>query len=343
MAHVHPTPRGQDPDDDHAHHDHAAHDHAAHDHAGHAHAGHHHAHGGLGHSHAPKDFGRAFAVGVGLNAAFVVAEVLFGVLGHSVALLADAGHNLSDVLGLLAAWAATLLARRLPTGRFTYGFGSSSILAALFNAVVLLVVIGGLSWEAIGRLWRPEPVAGGTVMLVAALGIAINGCCAYLFASGRKGDINIRGAFTHMLADAMVSAGVVAAGLVILLTAWFWIDPVVSLVVNALIVYGTWSLLRDSMSMALGAVPPGIEGAAVRRFLLARPGVVDVHDLHIWPISTTETALTAHLVMPDGHPGDRLLMECCAALKADYAIGHVTLQVETDETTICALAPDHVV
>ena len=324
--------------DHHAHHDHAAHEHGAHDHAGHGHA-----HGGLGHSHAPASFGRAFAIGIGLNAAFVVAEIVFGLIGNSVALLADAGHNLSDVLGLVVAWGASVLARRAPSHRFTYGFGSSSILAALFNAVFLLVVVGGLSWEAVSRIWRPEPVAGVTVMVVAAVGIAINGFCAFLFASGRRGDLNIRGAFTHMLADAVVSAGVVVAGAVILLTGWLWLDPVVSLVVNALIIYGTWALLRDSTTMALGAVPPGIDTARVRRFLMERPGVASVHDLHIWPISTTDTALTAHMLMPAGHPGDAALMGICAALKAEYGIGHVTLQIETDETTACALAPDHVV
>ena len=260
---------------DHDHHAHHPHDdaHAGHGHGAAQHVGHGHHHGGPGHSHAPASFGSAFAIGIGLNALFVIAEVVFGVFGHSVALLADAGHNLSDVLGLVVAWGASVLARRAPDHRFTYGLGSSSILAALFNAVFLLVVVGGLSWEAIGRLWRPEPVAGVTVMVVAAIGIAINGFCAFLFASGRKGDLNVRGAFAHMLADAVVSAGVVVAGLVILLTGWVWLDPVVSLVVNALIVYGTWTLLRDSATMALGAVPPGIDTARVRRFLSDRPGV----------------------------------------------------------------------
>ena len=325
------------------HPDHGQHDHEHGSHAGHDHASHSHHHGGLGHSHAPKDFGRAFVIGIALNAGFVLAEIVFGLAGHSVALLADAGHNLSDVLGLVAAWAATVLARRAPTPRFTYGLGSSSILAALFNAVVLLVVIGGLSWEAIGRLWRPEPVEGGIVMAVAAAGIVINGVCALMFASGRGGDLNVRGAFAHMLSDAVVSAGVVVAGLVIWLTGWLWLDPAVSLLVNALIVWGTWTLLRDSTSMALGAVPPGIDTAKVRAFLASRPGVADIHDLHIWPISTTETALTAHLFMPGGHPGDGALMGICSTLKADHAIGHVTLQIETDAATDCALAPDHVV
>ncbi len=315
-------------------------------HHGHDHD-HHHGHGGHahgpGHVHAPANFGRAFAIGFCLNAAFVVAEVVFGLASHSVALLADAGHNLSDVLGLLVAGGAHLLARRAPSGRFTYGFGSSSILAALFNAVFLLVVIGGLSWEALTRLAHPEPVAAYTVMAVAFAGIVVNGLCAWLFAAGQKGDINLRGAFAHMLADALVSAGVVAAGLLILVTGWLWLDPAVTLVVNAVIVYGTWSLLRDSSVMAMGAVPPGIDAAAVRGFLAARPGVTALHDLHIWPISTTETALTVHLVMPGGHPGDVALMACCAGLRDRFGIGHATLQVEVDEATACVLAPDHVV
>ena len=312
-----------------------AHDHD--DHHGHSH-GHSH-----GHAHAPAQVGRAFAVGIALNAGFVVVEAAFGLAGHSVALLADAGHNLSDVLGLVVAGGAHALTRRAPTGRFTYGFGSSSILAALFNAVFLLVVIGGLSWEALTRFAHPEPVAAWTVMGVAAAGIAVNGGCAWLFAGGRTGDLNLRGAFAHMLADAVVSAGVVGAGLVILLTGWPWVDPAVSLAVNALIVYGTWSLLRDSAHLAMGGVPPGIEPAAVRRYLAERPGVSALHDLHIWPISTTDTALTAHLVMPGGHPGDAALMECCADLRQRFGIGHATLQIEVDEATVCALAPESVV
>lgn len=317
--------------DHHHHHDHGPDD------------GHHHGGHGHSHAHAPTDFGRAFLIGIVLNAGFVAAEVVCGLAAHSVALLADGGHNLSDVLGLVVAFAAAALAKRAPTSRFTYGFGTSSILAALFNAVFLLVVVGGLSWEAIGRLARPEPVGGTTVMIVAALGIGINGLCAWLFASGRKGDINIRGAFAHMLADAVVSAGVVLAGLAILLTGWAWLDPVVSLIVNAVIVWGTWTLLRDSIVMALHAVPPGIEPERVRAWLEARPGVMGVHDLHIWPLSTTETALTAHLVMPGGHPGDAFLMTVCEALRHHHGIGHATLQVEIDAETVCALAPAHVV
>ncbi len=309
----------------------------------HADPAHGHPDHGHTHSHTPASFGRAFAIGIALNAGFVAAEVAFGLASHSVALLADAGHNLADVLGLAVAGSAHALTRRAPTGRFTYGFGSSSILAALFNAVFLLVVIGGLSWEAITRFAHPEPVDAWSVMGVAAAGIAVNGLCAWLFAGGGKGDLNLRGAFAHMLADAAVSAGVVLAGLVILLTGWPWLDPAVSLAVNAVIVTGTWSLLRDSATMAMGAVPPAIEPAAVRRFLAGQPGVAALHDLHIWPLSTTETALTVHLVMPGGHPGDAVLMACCATLRERFGIGHATLQVETDAATLCALAPEAVV
>ncbi len=323
-------------------HDHHGHDHEHGEH-GHGHDHHGHGHGGLGHVHAPANFGKAFAIGIGLNLAFVVAEVVFGLLGHSVALLADAGHNMSDVLGLGVAWAATVLARRAPTARFTYGLGGSSILAALFNAVFLLVVVGGLSWEAIQRLVEPEPVAGKTVMAVAAIGIVLNGVCAWLFASGRKGDLNVRGAFLHMAADALVSAGVVVAGLVILLTGWTWLDPAVTLAINAVIVWGTWGLLTGSLSMSLDAVPPGIELARVRSFLEGQPGVAGLHDLHVWSLSTTDVAMTAHVLMPGGHPGDAFLLRMAAELKEHFGIGHATLQVETDAATPCALAPDHVV
>jgi cobalt-zinc-cadmium efflux system protein len=236
-----------------------------------------------------------------------------------------------------------VLARRAPTERFTYGMRGSSILAALFNAVFLLVTVGGLSWEALRRLGTPEPVAGKTMMAVAAVGILVNAVTAWLFASGRKDDINLRGAFLHMASDALVSVGVVVAGLVILLTNWLWIDPVVSLVINAIIVWGTWGLLRDSVGMSMAAVPPQIDPAAVRRLLTTRVGVVDVHDLHIWPMSTTENALTCHLVMPDGHPGDAFLNELCNDLAERFKINHTTVQIEVDPHIACALAPDEVV
>ena len=300
-------------------------------------------HGGRGHVHAPAGFGGAFAIGIALNAGFVVLEVVYGLLGNSVALLADAGHNMSDVLGLGVAWSAAVLSKRAPTQRFTYGLGGTSILAALFNAAFLLVVIGGLSWEAIGRFWNPQPVAGKTVIIVAGAGILINGVCAWLFASGRKGDLNVRGAFMHMAADALVSVGVVIAGLVILLTGWLWLDPTVSLIINAVIIWGTWGLLRDSVTMSLNAVPSDLELQDVGAVLSAAAGVQGIHDLHIWSMSTTETALTAHLLMPGGHPGDSFLVDLCTMLRERFGISHATLQVETDPNTACPLEPDHVV
>ena len=293
--------------------------------------------------HAPANFGTAFAIGIALNLAFVAVEFVYGVLANSMALVADAGHNLSDVLSLAIAWIASVLARRPPSSRLTYGLGGSSIVAALFNAVLLLVAVGAIAWEAILRLFHPEPVASGTVMIVAAVGIVINGATAWLFASGRKGDLNIRGAFLHMVADAAVSAGVVAAAAVILLTGWLWLDPLTSLVVVGLIVWGTWGLLRDSLAMSVSAVPAAIDPEAVRRYLESRPGVAAVHDLHIWPMSTTETALTAHLVLPGGHPGDEFLMQATTELKRRFGIGHTTLQIEVSAETACQLAPDHVV
>ena len=305
---------------------------------GHAHD---HAHGG-GHGHAPASFGRAFAIGVALNLGFVVIEAIFGILSNSVALLADAGHNVSDVLALAVAWLASELVKRAPTARFTYGLRGSSILAALFNAVFLLLIVGAISWEAIWRLGAPEPVAGKTVMIVAAVGIAVNAVTAWMFAGG-KGDINARGAFVHMASDAVVSAGVVAAGFVIILTGWLWLDPVVSLAINAAIVWATWGLLRDSLGMALAAAPSDIDPAAVRSFLAGQPGVDGVHDLHIWAMSTTEVALTCHLVMPGGHPGDDFLHRLAEDLAHRFRIGHSTAQIETDPASACALAPDEVV
>jgi cobalt-zinc-cadmium efflux system protein len=304
----------------------------------------HHAHGhGHSHSHAPVDFGTAFALGVGLNALVVLLEFGFGIFGHSIALIADAGHNLGDVAGLLAAWIASVLVRRRPSARFTYGLRGSAILAALFNAALLLIAVGAISWEAIQRLAHPEPVAGLVVIVVAGLGIVLNGATALLFASGRKGDLNVRGAFTHMAADAAVSAGVVVAGLLILLTGWLWLDPVVSLLINVVIIWMTWSLLRDSVRMSLDAVPETIDPQAVRAFLEAQPGVASVHDLHIWSIGTTETALTAHLVMPGAPAGDAFLHHLAGELEGDFGICHATLQIEQGPAEACALAPEEVV
>lgn len=304
---------------------------------------HDHSHNSDSHSHAPADFGKAFAIGIALNIAFVILEAAFGVISNSMALIADAGHNLSDVLGLVVAWIASILARRRPTTRYTYGLRGTSILAALFNAIFLLVATGAIAWEAVLRLFDPQPVAGPTVMAVAAAGIVVNGFTAWLFASGRKDDLNIRGAYLHMAADAAVSAGVVVAGLVIYLTGWLWLDPLVSLAIAVVIVAGTWGLLRDSVAMSLAAVPAGIDPAEVRAMLAGRPGVSRVHDLHIWSMSTNEVALTAHLVIPSGHPGDSFLHDLAEELKAHHGIGHVTLQIETDADSACTLAPDHVV
>lgn len=298
---------------------------------------------GHNHDHAPKSFGFAFAIGMALNLAFVIVEVTFGVISNSTALLADAAHNLSDVLGLVVAWAAIGLSKREPTARFTYGFRASSILAALFNAMFLLVAVGGIAWEAVQRLGNPEPVAGVTVIVVAVAGIAINGFTAWLFAAGRKDDINIQGAFLHMAADAAVSAGVVIAAIVILYTSWHWIDPLVSLAICAVILWSTWGLLASSVRMSLNAVPSSIDPSEVRKFLERRPGVSQIHDLHIWPMSTTEIALTCHVVIPEGHPGDAFLMEMAHELEHRFKIVHTTIQVETNAETACALAPDEVV
>jgi cobalt-zinc-cadmium efflux system protein len=302
---------------------------------------HDHAHG-PGHAHARASFGRAFAIGVALNLGFVIVEAIFGILSNSVALLADAGHNVGDVLALAVAWLASELVKRAPTARFSYGLRGSSILAALFNAVFLLVIVGAISWEAIRRLLAPQPVAGETVMIVAAVGIAVNAVSAWMFAGG-KGDINVRGAFVHMASDALVSAGVVVAGFVTMMTGWLWLDPAVSLAINAAIVWATWGLLRDSFGMAMAAAPSTIDPAAVRAFLAGRPGVENVHDLHIWAMSTTEVALTCHLVMPGGHPGDAFLHRLAKDLAHQFRIAHSTAQIEIDPSAACALAPDEVV
>lgn len=326
---------------------HAPHQHSHDDHAhdgasahGHAHS---HAHGG--HAHLPQDFGRAFAIGAVLNTLFVLAEAAAGFYANSMALIADAGHNLGDVLGLLMAWGASLMLKRQPTQRFTYGFGSTTILAALANAVLLLVAVGAILLEAAQRFSDPPPVASGTMIAVALVGIAINGFTAWLFASGRDHDVNIRGAYLHMAADAAISLGVVLAGVAILLTGWNLIDPVVTVAVSAVIVWGTWGLLRDSTTLAMHGVPAGIDPARVSARLERLPGVAALHDLHIWPTSTTDTALTCHLVMPGGHPGDVFLLATARTLLEEFGIGHTTLQIEVEAQTSCALegpcAPSH--
>jgi cobalt-zinc-cadmium efflux system protein len=323
------------PAHDEAHNEAHDHDHSGHDHRGHAHRGH-------GHSHAPANFDRAFAIGVALNVGFVVVEAAYGILSNSLALLADAGHNLGDVAGLLLAWGAAWLSRRAPTAKRTYGYGRTSILAALANAVLLLVAIGAIGWEAVQRFAHPEPVQGLTVMIVAAIGIAVNGGTALLFMRGRKGDINIRGAFLHMASDAGISAGVVVAGLVMMLTGWLWLDPVVSLLLVAVVALGTWGLLKDSVALAIDEVPSGISRDAVYAHLQALGGVTDVHDLHIWPLSTTSTALTVHLVCEGDRIDDDLTGRIVEQLKARFKIDHATIQFETGRLD-CHLEPDHVV
>jgi cobalt-zinc-cadmium efflux system protein len=283
------------------------------------------------HNHAPKTHNRAFLIGTGLNISFVLVEAWFGLLTNSLALLADAGHNLSDVLGLLLAWGASYLVQRPPNHKYTYGLRRSSILAALINAILLLLTMGGISWEAIRRLQEPTPIAGGTVILVAGIGVVINTVTALLFLSGRDEDMNIRGAFLHMAADALVSVGVVLAGIAILLTGWLWFDPVISLVIVTVIVVGTWQLFKDALQLILDGVPQQIELIAVRTFLHELQGVTRVHDLHIWAMSTTETALTAHLVIPEGYTGDRFLTDTCKALHTNFGIDHSTLQIESGD------------
>ncbi|WP_081723361.1 cation diffusion facilitator family transporter [Paraburkholderia mimosarum] len=314
----------RDHNHDHDHDDACAQDAQAphgHDH-GHGHHHHHHHHGpATGH-------GRAFAIAVALNVLIVVVQTAYGLLAHSTALLADAGHNLSDVLGLLLAWGAAWLATRRPSARFTFGFGSSSILASLANAALLLLACGAILAQALGRLFHPAPVAGFDVFVVATVGMVVNGFSAWLFMRGQKDDLNIRGAFLHMAADAAVSAAVAVSGLVILATGWNWIDPLMSIAVVLVIVYGTWGLLRESVRLALAAVPGNVDIVRVRAFLAQQEGVIDVHDLHVWALSTTGCALTAHLVMPAGHPGDAALDRIVESLNTRFGMRHATLQVD---------------
>jgi cobalt-zinc-cadmium efflux system protein len=311
-----------------------------HDHGYHHHHHHHHGHG---HSHAPADYGRAFIIGIGLNIIFVLAEIIYGLQAQSVALLADAGHNASDVLSLILAYIASRLLKRKPSQRFTYGLQSTSILAALANAVVLMVAVGGIMWEAVYRFSSPQPVEGMTIMIIASLGVLINGGTALMF-MGNKHDLNVRGAYLHMAADAGISLGVVISGLVIMMTGWLWLDPAVSIVISLVIVAGTWGLLKDSLTLALHAVPAHIDPDKVRETLNALPGVASVHDLHIWAMSTTENALSAHLLMKNGHPGDAFLAQATTVLQDRFHIGHSTLQLELGDTaTDCPLAPDTVI
>lgn len=305
------------------------------DHHGHRHS-HPHSHG-----HGPADFGRAFAIGTVLNLIFVAVEATYGFYANSMALLADAGHNLSDVAGLIIAWAAAVLAKRPPSARFTYGLGTASILAALINAVLLLIAVAAIVWAAIERIATPQHVDAQVVFWVAAIGIVINLATAMLFHSGIKHDLNVRGAFLHMAADAAVSLGVVITALAMMAWGYTWLDPAISLAIAAVIVWGTWGLLRDSVRLSVHGVPPGINVDQVRRVLANMPGVDSVHDLHIWPLSTTQTALSAHLVMPAGHPGDDFLRIANETLHHEFSIAHATLQIEHGDGKMCAVQCDH--
>ncbi|QDV34087.1 cation diffusion facilitator family transporter [Tautonia plasticadhaerens] len=290
------------------------------------------------HDHASPSHGRAFGIGVALNVAYVALEAGYGFWANSLSLLADAGHNLGDVLGLLLAWGGYSLSRIRPTERHTYGWRSSTILAALFNALILLVAVGGIAWEAMRRLSEPIEPSGTTIVVVAGIGVFINTATALLFLRGRARDLNVRGAFLHMAADAGVSLGVVVAGLGIRWTGWAWIDPASSLVIAAVIFAGTWGLLRESVNLAMQAVPEGIDPSSVRDFLSGQVGVEDVHDLHIWAMSTTEVALTAHLVKPDPAGDDAFLARVAGGLHDRFGIEHATIQLERRPCGPCLLS-----
>lgn len=288
------------------------------------------------HHHAPPDYNRAFAVGVVLNVGFVIVEVIYGVMSDSLALLTDAGHNLSDVLGLLLAWGAAVLARKKPSARRTYGYSRATIIASLFSGLLLMGAVGAIGWEAVNRLMEPAEPAGLTIMIVAAIGVVINTVTALFFLSGKDHDLNIRGAFLHMAADAVVSFGVVLSGALIFFYGFNWIDPLISLLIAAVIFLSTWGLLRDSLNLAVDAVPRNVDPDAVREFLSTLPGVRALHDLHIWPMSTTDTALTAHLVMDDFPDSDQFLSDVAKALESRFSINHPTIQMERfDSNVVC--------
>jgi len=297
---------------------------------------------GHGHSHGPASFDRAFAIGTVLNIGIVLAQLVFGYFANSLALMADAAHNLSDVAGLLLAWGATWLSRRSPTAERTYGFRRASILAALGNAALLLVATGGIAVEAIRRFAEPQQLEAGTVIWVAALAIVLNGAVALMFMRGRHDDLNIKGAFLHMLGDAAVSFGVVLAAALTLWTGWLWIDPAISLGIAMFVLWASWGLARSSVNLALDAVPENVDREQVEAYLNSLPGVTEVHDLHIWAMSTTETALTVHLVRPNAGLDDGFIAATCERLDRDFKIHHTTLQVEHSREA-CKLAPDHVV
>ena len=309
-----------------------------HHHCGHAH-----------HSHSHNDsrphFGKSFLIGAVINIAFIAVEVFYGLVSNSLALLADAGHNAGDVLSLFIAWGAySITMKSKPTARFTYGLGGTSILAALINASLIMVAIGAIGWEAISRFKSPHLPGGVMMMVVAGVGVFVNGITAWLFSRGASHDLNMRGVFQHMFADAIISFAVLVSGVLIQLTAWTWVDPVITLVILAVIIAGTWQLLKDSLSLALQAVPTNIDPQSVREFLGTAPGVKEVHDLHIWATSTSDAALSAHLLMPSGHPGDAFITELSNTLQAKFGISHATIQIELGDTGVtCKLAPDHVI
>jgi cobalt-zinc-cadmium efflux system protein len=320
-------------------HSHDGHSHDGHSHDGHSHDGHSH-----GHSYAPANYNVAFAIGIGLNLAFVVVEAAFGFWADSLALLADAAHNLSDVAGLVLAWGAAWLGQRRPTARRSYGYRRASILAAVANATLLLVAVGGILVESVKRLGTPEPFASTTVIWVASVAIVINGVTALMFMRGRQTDLNIRGAFLHLAGDAAVSLGVVVTALIAERTGWLWLDPAAGIAISLVILYSAWGLGRDSFNLAFDGTPAGIDPEAVKGYLAGLPDVVDVHDLHIWAMSTTETALTAHLVRPGTGLDDALLARACAELDKQFGIRHATLQIESgDPAHPCRLAPAEVV
>ncbi len=288
------------------------------------------------HNHA-ANYDRAFVIGIALNVLFILVEAFYGWRADSLALLSDAGHNLSDVLGLLAAWGGFYLGKLRPNQKHTYGLGRATMMAAMFNALILLVAIGGIVWEAIARFSHPVPIQGGTVMLVAAIGVVINGITAWLFMSGNKDDLNLRGAFLHMAADALISLGVVIAGALFIWTGWTWLDPAISLVIAVVILFGTWGLLRQSVHLSLDGVPASVELSSVKSYLSALPGVIEVHDLHVWAMSSSDIALTVHLVMCDGRPGDEFLNRIADELHDNFAIEHATIQIEMGKQS-CALS-----
>jgi len=302
-----------------------------------------HTHSDHQHDYRPKSFEKAFIIGIALNASFIVIEGIYGILANSMSLLADAAHNLTDVLGLIVAFIASILVKRSPSPRFSYGLRGTSIIAGLFNGLFLIVVVGAVSFESVQRLLKPEPTQSLTVIIVAAIGIIINGISALMFASGQKNDINIKGAFLHLVADALVSLGVVITALATLYTGWIWLDPAVSLTINTIIIWSSWGLLKQAFKMSIQAVPENINLSDVKSFIQMQSGVSSLHDLHIWSMSTTEIACTCHLIMKDGYPGDAFIHKLSDDLEHHFSINHTTIQIETINDFECKHLSDNVV